>query len=180
MGLAYLQTQMNYSDALVGRFLWELCCPCSSQEQESGQQSTAMAVHSSVRCWPGDGVQAVLSPVMLYFRQCCGAQAHQGFSFVFPSPCRHVQQPRDARTPAADFRKPSADAEYDLCPLHAEHDANSCPEPGLCSTGKSVAVVCCCRAGHEPRVRSVCCWGQTGSSCRHWSRVNTQFGCISR
>lgn len=128
----------------------------------------------------GDRVQAVLSPVTLCFRQCSDAQAHQGFSFVFPSPCRHVQQPRDARTSAADFRKPSIDAEYDLCPLHAEHDANSCPEPGLCSTGKSVAVVCCCQTGHELSVRSLCCWSWTGSSCRHWSRVNTQFSCISQ
>lgn len=156
MGLAYLQRQINYSDALVGWFFWELC-------------------------WTGDRVQgSAITCHSVCFRQCSGAQAHQGFSFVFPSSFRYVQQPRDARTPAADFGKPSVDAEYDLCPLHAEHDANSCPEPGLCSTGKSVAVVCCCQAGHELIVRPVCCWGKTGSSCRYWSRVNTQFGCISQ
>lgn len=63
-----------------------------SKAWKSGKQSTTIAVHSDIPCWPGDEVKALLLDVMLYFRHCSSAQASKGFSFVFSSlsPCRHV------------------------------------------------------------------------------------------
>lgn len=48
---------------------------------------------------------------------------------VFPPCLRDVQQPGNAGPAPADLREPPADAERDLRPLHAQHDADACPEP---------------------------------------------------
>lgn len=53
-----------------------------SRAGETGKQSTAMAVHSNIHCWPGHEVKALLLYVMLYFRHRSSAQASKGFSFV--------------------------------------------------------------------------------------------------
>lgn len=44
-----------------------------SRVWESGKESTTMAVHSDMHCWPGDEAKALLLYVMLYFRHCSSA-----------------------------------------------------------------------------------------------------------
>lgn len=69
MNLAWLQAQMCACRRVTLRSLQP------SRAWGSGKQSTTIAVHSDIPCWPGDEVKALVLYVVLYFRQ------HSGFPF---------------------------------------------------------------------------------------------------